>query len=110
VDADGFVYVADGPNHRIRRVSPTGAVTTLAGSGTAGDLDGPGAAAQFNYPLGVFVAATGDIFVADTENNLVRKISPVGLRPVSTVAGTRTAPTGKRFFRFLTVTSPENRC
>ncbi|MEO8426498.1 MAG: FG-GAP-like repeat-containing protein [Verrucomicrobiota bacterium] len=87
VDAGGFVYIADAFNHRIRRVSPSGAVTTLAGSGAAGYLDGPGAASQFNYPLGVFVATAGDVFVADTENNLVRKISAVELSTVSTVAG-----------------------
>ncbi len=87
VDANGYVYVADVYNHIIRLVSPAGGVTTLAGSGVAGYQDGPGDQARFNFPIGVFVDRGGDIYVADSENNRIRKISPFSLRTVSTAAG-----------------------
>ena len=87
--ADGVVYVADTNNHRIRRVGPGGWVTTWAGSGTAGYLDGPAAQAQFNYPYGVAVDSTGAVFVADRSNNRVRRIDAKGV--VATVAGSGSA-------------------
>lgn len=71
VDAAGFLYVADSGNDRIRRVAPDGTVTTLAGGGT-GDADGGPAAAQFNQPGGVAVDAAGNLFIADTGNQLIR--------------------------------------
>jgi sugar lactone lactonase YvrE len=85
VDASGTVYVADHNNHRIRKVSPTGVVTTLAGSGTNGYSDGTGTSASFNYPMGVAVDASGTIYVADYNNNRIRKVSPTGV--VTTLAG-----------------------
>ena len=81
----GVLYVADTFNHRIRRLSPAGVVVTLAGSGTAAWADGQGTAASFNKPQGLCVDAAGAVFVADTSNNRIRKISPGGL--VSTLAG-----------------------
>ena len=84
VDAEGNVYVADGVNHRIRKITPEGLVSTLAGS-TEGFRDGSGTSAQFDRPAGVEVDAEGNVYVADYGNNLIRKITSEGL--VSTLAG-----------------------
>jgi DNA-binding beta-propeller fold protein YncE len=86
VDVAGNVYVADGGNHRIRMVTAGGTVTTVAGTGVAGFLDGPVAAANFRYPSGVAVDSTGTVlYVADTDNNRIRKIAG---GQVTTFAGT----------------------
>jgi sugar lactone lactonase YvrE len=85
VDGQGNVYVGDTYNHRIRRITPAGVVTTFAGTGQAGYADGPGTSAQFYTPFGVTVDGQGNVFVADYSNERIRKITPNGL--VSTVAG-----------------------
>src|SRR5579863_1953739 len=91
VDATGNVYVADNTRNTIRKVSPTGVVTTIAGQpGAAGSNDGIGNAASFNAPGGVAVDATGNVYVADTGNDTIRKITPAGV--VSTIAGTPSLP------------------
>jgi len=84
VDDAGNVYVADTDNHRIRKITPSGETTTLAG-GTQGDATGTGGDAQFNYPYGVTVGPDGNIYVADTHNHKIRKITPQGV--VTTFAG-----------------------
>ncbi|MBM3271182.1 MAG: hypothetical protein FJZ01_26415 [Candidatus Sericytochromatia bacterium] len=89
VASSGEVYVTDTGNHAIRRVSPTGLVSTLAGDGTSGYVDGPGAAARFATPKGLAVDAAGIVYVADTENQRIRKITPAAV--VSTFAGDGTA-------------------
>jgi sugar lactone lactonase YvrE len=86
VDGSGNLYVADTNNHTIRKITPAGAVTTLAGlAGTSGDGDGSGSVAQFQYPSDLAVDSAGNLYVADTDNNTIRKITPAGL--VGTLAG-----------------------
>ena len=84
VDGAGNLYVADTGNHTIREVTPVGtnwAVTTLAGlAGSAGTNDGTGSAARFNEPAGVAVDSAGNVYVADTANDTIRKVTPVGRR------------------------------
>ncbi len=84
-DAEGNLYVADTGNHAIRKVTPQGVVTTLAGMGEAGFRDGAAAQAQFNGPIGVAVDGAGRVYVADTYNDRIRVISREG--QVSTLAG-----------------------
>ena len=89
VDAEDNVYVADSHNQRIRRVTPDGAVTTVAGGGFSGLLgayvDGPADEARFAQPLDVAVDAAGNLYVADFLNHAIRKISVDG--QVTTFAG-----------------------
>jgi len=85
LDATGNLYVADTGNHAIRKVTPEGVVTTLAGNGRPGWRDGPGAQAQFDGPMGVAIDAQGRVIVADTYNDRIRAVSPDGT--VTTLAG-----------------------
>jgi hypothetical protein len=87
VGADGTVYVADTGNDTIRKITTGGVVTTLAGSaGQAGSMDGTGSVARFSAPVGIAVDAAGNVYVADSGNYTVRKITPGGV--VTTFAGT----------------------
>ncbi len=86
VDSGGNVYVADTANNTIRKITPNGIVSTLAGvSGSHGSADGSGSNARFWAPFGIAVDGFGNVFVADTANNTIRKITPNGV--VSTLAG-----------------------
>ena len=85
VDGSGTIYVADTGNHVIRKITAAGAVSTFAGTGAAGFTDGTGTAASFSRPTGIALDAAGNVYVTDTMNNAVRKISPAGT--VSTLAG-----------------------
>ena len=75
VDTMGNVYVADSNNNRIRKITSSGVVTTLAGSGAQGSADGNGTAASFSSPSGVAVDSNGNVYVADKKNNKIRKIT-----------------------------------
>jgi sugar lactone lactonase YvrE len=86
VDREGNYYVADTRNNIVRKITPSGVVTTLAGTGgTEGGTNGTGAQARFNEPFGVAVDDAGSIYVADASNNAVRKITAAGV--VTTFAG-----------------------
>ncbi|MFY8001044.1 MAG: hypothetical protein ACOVSW_20800, partial [Candidatus Kapaibacteriota bacterium] len=104
IDALGNLYVPDASNHRIRRVTPGGVVTTIAGSGTAASLDGTGLAAQFNLPTGTAVDAAGNVYVAESSGNRIRKITPAGV--VTTLAGNGTASSVDGTGVAATVNSP----
>ncbi len=86
VDAGGNVYVADTENHIIRKITAGGLVTTVAGqNGVSGSADGTGTNALFNLPQGIAVDGATNLYVADTANHTIRKITPSGV--VSTLAG-----------------------
>ena len=85
-DAAGNVFIADTYNHVVRKITPGGLVTTLAGgAGINGPTDGTGPAARFNYPKGIAVDRAGNAYVADTNSGTIRKITATG--GVTTFAG-----------------------
>ena len=94
VDDAGNVYVADSRNHRIRRVDPTGVITTVAGTGRGGFSGDPGPATEafLDNPKGVAVDSAGRLYIADTGNNRVRRVDPSGV--IITVAGNGVAGGG----------------
>jgi hypothetical protein len=86
VDGTGNVYLGDNGNGTIRKITPAGVVTTLAGmAGVTGSADGTGAAALFSGPQGVATDSAGNVYVADTGNSTIRKITPAGV--VTTIVG-----------------------
>ena len=76
LDPNGFLYVSDSNNSRIRKISPEGVVTTLAGSGVPGYSDGPARTARFNFPSGLGFDRVGNLYIADSANHLIRTITP----------------------------------
>ena len=85
VDSTGTVYVGDQLNNCIRKITPAGVVTTLAGNGTSGSADGAGSTATFNLPLHIALDAAGNVYVVDAGNQLIRMVTPAGV--VTTIAG-----------------------
>ena len=87
LDPLGNFYIADAPNHRVRRVSTDGIITTVAGNGVSGYSGDGGLAvdAQLRYPWGLAVDSSGNVFIADMESRVVRRVAPNGL--ITTVAG-----------------------
>jgi sugar lactone lactonase YvrE len=90
VDGNRNIYIADSNNHRVRKVTPNGVITTVAGTGTAGNGGdgGQATAAQLNYPYGVAVDGSGNLYIADSSNNRIRRVGTDGT--ISTVAGNGT--------------------
>ncbi|HUA58933.1 MAG TPA: hypothetical protein VML19_09280 [Verrucomicrobiae bacterium] len=91
VDAAGNLFIADTGNHLVRKVTPAGNISTVAGTGAAGSGgdEGPASAAQLNAPRGVAVDGSGDVFIADTGSHRIRMITPDGV--MHTIAGTGAA-------------------
>ena len=78
LDGAGNLYIADSQNFRIRRIAPSGVITTIAGNGRAGYSGdgGPATAAMLNFPSGVAVDAAGNVYISDTQNNVIRMLTP----------------------------------
>ncbi len=89
LDGAGNLFVSDSGNNRIRRISTDGKVTTVAGASDSGLVDGAGSTARFNSPAGLVIDSIGALYVADSDNNCIRRIGPDGY--VSTLAGNLTA-------------------
>jgi sugar lactone lactonase YvrE len=85
IDASGNLFVVDEYSNEIRKITPDGTVTTIAGNGSKGAQDGKGSAATFNDPTGVVVDASGNLYIGDFNNATIRKITPNGT--VTTIAG-----------------------
>ncbi len=85
VDGAGTLYVSDHGNHAVRKITAAGVVTTLAGSGSAGNTNATGTAASFRFPSGIAADSAGNVYLADTDNQIIRKITATG--ETTTLAG-----------------------
>jgi sugar lactone lactonase YvrE len=88
-DSDGNIFVTEFMNHTVRKISPTGTVTTFAGTGISGWQDGPAATAQFTSPGGITIDSSRNLYITEYHGHRIRKITPAGF--VSTIAGTNIA-------------------
>jgi len=91
VDSTGSIFIADLDNNRVRKVTATGVISTVAGNGSFGFSGdgGPAKAASLNFPVGIAVDTAGNLYIADAANHRIRKVTPDGI--INTVAGTGTA-------------------
>ena len=85
VDSNDNLFVIDQGNHKIKKVTPGGVVTTFAGNGNTGNQNGTGVNARFSSPVGIAIDANDNLFVSDAQNHRIRKITPAGV--VTTYAG-----------------------
>ena len=85
IDSNDNLFVVDQGNHKIKKVTPAGFVTSFAGNGSAGSQNGTGVNAQFSSPVGIAIDANDNIFVSDAQNHRIRKITPSGV--VTTYTG-----------------------
>jgi len=108
IDGANNIYICDVGNSKIRKITAAGVVSTLAGTGTGGSADGPGSAATFYNNFGLCVDANGNLYVADSYNNKIRKILPDGT--VSTYAGTGTAGMDNGGLSTASFDRPHNIC
>lgn len=94
IDNSGNIYITDNQNQRIRKLTPSGIISTVVGSGVGGYSGdgGQATAARINYPAGTTVDNAGNLYVCDNENAVIRKVTPAGI--ISTIAGTGTAGYG----------------
>lgn len=93
VDSSGNIYIADSGNHRVRKIS-NGTITTIAGTGSPGYTGDGGAAtsAELNNPTGLALDSSGNLYIADAANNLIREVSPSGT--ITTIAGNNSMGAG----------------
>ena len=93
-DPAGNIYVSDANNHRVRRIAPSGIITTIAGNGFAGFAGdgGPASSSQLNSPYGLALDLSGNLYIADLGNARIRIITPAGI--ISTIAGGGLLPAG----------------
>jgi sugar lactone lactonase YvrE len=92
IDNNGNLYVGDIDNDRVRKISSAGVVTTIAGTGQSGSNNGLGSVATFDNPTCAVSDAAGNVYVCDSRNNMIRKITPTGM--VTTLAGVITTGSG----------------
>ena len=87
MDRAGNLFISDGNNHKIRKVDTSGIITTVAGNGSPGYSgdNGPATAAMLNYPEGIAIDGAGNLYIADSSNSRIRKVSPSGI--ITTFAG-----------------------
>ena len=90
--SDGTLYVSESFGNKLRAITPAGVVTTLAGDNNDGFTDGTGTASRFDQPLGIDLGPDGNLYVADSSNNAIRKVTPAGV--VSTLAEPARASAG----------------